>query len=52
MMWIDITFYTVNRKHYVTTLQKYLQNDFRNKVFIRLHHTYSREDSIVGTATH
>jgi len=49
---MDITFYTVNRKHYVSTLQKYLQNDFRNKVFIRLHHTYGREDSVVSTATH
>ena len=49
---MDITFYTVNRKHYESTLHKYLQNDFRNKVFIRLHHTYGREDSVVSTATH
>jgi hypothetical protein len=49
MMWTGITFRTVNRNHHVSTLQKYLQNDFSNKVFIRLHYIYGRQDSVVGT---
>lgn len=49
MMWSGIIFYTVNRNHHVSTLQKYLQNYFSNKVFIWLHYIYGRQDSVVGT---